>query len=87
MRYVEAKLEIQRHDEAYRIYLTDALQTISENVSKLTGGQYMTKRFADVGQIETEKKTEPKQKIETRSAQQIATDMWVRMKGGGKNVT
>ena len=50
MRYVTAKLNIEQREKAYRIYVTDALQAISENTSKFAGGTYMKNRFADDAQ-------------------------------------
>lgn len=47
MRYVPIRLERERRDEAYRIYLTDTLKIISENTAKL-GGNAVSIRFYDI---------------------------------------
>lgn len=53
-------------DEAYRIYITDALKVISENTAKFASGQFMTKRYAELYDVP------PK---ETRTGAEIAADV------------
>lgn len=48
MRYAKARHEKESRDYAYRIYVTDALRTISETLANAEGGQYMSKRFVDL---------------------------------------
>ena len=48
MRYVMARYENYQRELAYRIYITDALRSISENTAKFGGGGYMKVRFADI---------------------------------------
>lgn len=48
MRYVMARYESEQRELAYRIYISDALRTISENAAKIGGGGYMKVRFADI---------------------------------------
>lgn len=48
MRYVEAKLEIEKRDEMYRFYLTDALKAVAENTARLVGGTVMNYRYKDI---------------------------------------
>lgn len=48
MRYVLARFEIYQRELAYRIYISDALQNISENTAKFGSGRYMKVRFADI---------------------------------------
>lgn len=48
MRYVMARYEREQRELAYRIYISDALRTISENTAKFGGGGYMKVRFADI---------------------------------------
>ena len=48
MRYVMARYEREQRELAYRIYISDALRTISENTAKFGGGGYMKARFADI---------------------------------------
>lgn len=35
------------HEELYKIYVTDALQIISENTARYSGGKSMSKRYWD----------------------------------------
>lgn len=68
---------IKRQDEglALRLYVTDCLQAISENVAKRISGKYVKIRYADA--------IKP-QKVETRTAEQIISEMQEKMnKMGG----
>lgn len=53
-------------DEAYRIYITDALKVISENTAKFASRQYMDRRYAEL--YDTPQK-------ETRTGAEIAADV------------
>ena len=59
MRYVNARLEEERREEAYRIYVTKSLQLIPQN-------KCLTKDYEDF--------INPK-KIDNRSGEEIATDI------------
>lgn len=48
MRYVMARFEVEQREQAYRIYVTDALRAISESAAKLGGGSYIQVRYADM---------------------------------------
>ena len=52
MRYVEARLTEKTHALIYRIYVTDALQTITGNTGNVAGafggGQSISKRYHDI---------------------------------------
>lgn len=68
---------IKRQDEglALRLYVTDCLQSITENTAKKIGGKYVKMRYADI--------IKP-QKVETRTAEQIISEMQEKMnKMGG----
>lgn len=41
-------LKKQSQEQVYRIYVTDALKTITENTAKYAGGSYMKARYFDV---------------------------------------
>ena len=41
-------LKKQDQEKAYRVYVTDALKTITENTAKYAGGSYMKVRYFDV---------------------------------------
>lgn len=43
-----ACVERDQRELAYRIYVTDALRSISENTAKFGGGGYLRARFADI---------------------------------------
>lgn len=66
MRYCLAKREEKQLDEAYRIYVTEALRAISESSARSSGGGYVTTRYADI--------VKPK-KPETRSGEEIISHM------------
>lgn len=59
MRYVEARVEENNRDEAYRIFVTKSLQLIPQN-------RYITKDFKDVLNPE---------KTDDRTADQIVIDV------------
>lgn len=54
----------QQEEEAYRIYVTDALKTITENTCRFNGGGTMSKRWYDL--------TKP---ADTRTAEEIADEV------------
>lgn len=61
MRYVVLRWQKERQMLAYRIYITDALQTIAENTAKMVdGGKYLPKRYYDVisNNVQKEEKAE-----------------------------
>ena len=71
MRYVVARFKQERKDTAYRIYLTDCLRNIGENiacVSKMSGGegQYISTRYAEILYPKPE---------ETRTGAEIIADL------------
>lgn len=35
-------------DDAYRVYVTDALKVIGENTAKYAGGNYLSARYTDI---------------------------------------
>ena len=67
MRYVTARYNQQMRDLAYRIYLTDGLKSISENLSRVGGGSYLNARFADL--IDNNKP------IDKRTGDEVAADV------------
>lgn len=59
MRYVEARVEENNRDEAYRIFVTRSLQLIPQS-------KYITKDFNDILHPE---------KVDNRTADEIASDV------------
>lgn len=62
----------------YRVYVTDALQIISENTAMAIqkGGRYMAQRYADIAYTDrTEQEEDP------RTCKEIVTDMWRNLRG------
>jgi len=55
-------LKKQMQEKAYRIYVTDALKTITENTAKYAGGSYIKGRYFDL---------EGPKPLETRTPNQI----------------
>ena len=66
MRYAIVRYQSQQRDLAYRIYVADCLRIISENTSKMSGGSYITNKFADI--------INPKP-VDNRTGEQIAADI------------
>lgn len=66
----------RQKEKIYKIYVTDALKTISENTAGGQNRAAMTKRWIDL--------IEPKVITETRSAEEIISDFKSRLnkKGG-----
>lgn len=74
MRYVEARAEKQRRDNAYRYYVTDCLYAIAN------GGFTVKQRYADI--IDPE--PEPENPKDTRTQAEIVAQVWRGIKGGEK---
>ena len=70
-------LKKQNQDQAYRVYVTDALKTITENTAKYAGGSYMKGRYYDL---------ENPKPVETRTSQEIISNMKAKIAriGGGE---
>lgn len=64
-----ARLNERARDEAYRIYVTDALKITAENTARYAGGSYMRARYADA--------IRPKKRDE-RSCEEITADVVAR---------
>lgn len=43
-----ALLKQQAKDDAYKVYITEALRFISENTAKYTGGGYIKVKYTDI---------------------------------------
>lgn len=67
MRYVNARYNQQRRDLAYRIYVSDGLKAISENLSRVGGGSYLNARYADL--------IDDNKPIDTRTGDEVAADV------------
>lgn len=69
MRYVIARLQTERRDEAYRFYVTEGIKAISKAVSNgLGAGSYLKSSLADIlGEGE-----EP----DSRSLEEIVDHVW-----------
>lgn len=61
----------------YRVYVTDALQIISENTGvAIPKGRYMAQRYADIVYTDnTEQEDDP------RTCTEIVSDMWRKLRG------
>lgn len=53
-----------RERELFEVYLTDGLKTISESISSLFGGRYLSKRYYDILRPPKPIKESPKQIID-----------------------
>jgi len=65
MRYVTARWKEKQRDDAYRIYITDALMAISNNTMTFGGGSSISVRFADLIY----------RKQDTRTGDEVAADV------------
>ena len=54
---------------AYRVYVTDVLRVMNENVAKIAGGSVLKMRYMDILKPQKEKY------IEDKSAQEIVNDI------------
>lgn len=66
----------QDQEQAYRVYVTDALKAITENTAKYAGGSYMKARYYDA---------ENPKPVETRTGNEIIAQMKAKIAriGGG----
>ena len=72
-----ALLKKQAQEQAYRVYVTDALKTITENTARYAGGSYMKGRYYDPENPKPE---------ETRTPEQIIANMKAKIaRIGGEN--
>lgn len=69
MRYCTARGNERERNEAYRVYVTDALRIVSENTAKFVGGHSIGKRYIDV--------VRPRKQDE-RSCEEITADIIAR---------
>lgn len=64
-----ARLNEKARNDAYRIYVTDALRIVGENTARYASGNYIKARYADM--------IEPK-KQDNRTCEEITADVVVR---------
>ena len=77
MQYVAARLRQESDVRAYRFYISDALQMITENAASRDGQvRYLAQRYADVVD-----RTPDEQENDPRSCTEIVADMWAKLRG------
>lgn len=64
-----ARLNEKARNDAYRIYVTDALRLVAENTARYASGDYIKARYADM--------IEPK-KQDNRTCEEITADIVAR---------
>lgn len=64
-----ARLNEKARNDAYRIYVTDALRLVAENTARYASGDYIKVRYADM--------IEPK-KQDNRTCEEITADIVAR---------
>lgn len=64
-----ARLNEKARNDAYRIYVTDALRFVAENTARYAGGSYIKARYSDM--------IEPK-KQDNRTCEEITADVVAR---------
>lgn len=76
MRYVVSMLYKHNAETAYRVYISDALQALTENTAHLSGsGKVMPNRWYDIMYPKPEKVIEE----DTRSCKEITISVWKNM--------
>ena len=73
-------------EQAYRVYVTDALKIIGENTAKYAGGSYMKVRYLDVENPKPEETRTPEEVIATKNRLCLRVDregLSGAVKGGG----
>lgn len=48
MQYCKAKAEQERQQHIYRLYMSDAIMALLEDVTQAFGGKQMTQRYYDI---------------------------------------
>lgn len=64
-----ARLNEKARNDAYRIYVTDALRLVAENTARYVSGDYIKMRYAEI--------IEPK-KQDNRTCEEITADIVAR---------
>ena len=64
-----ARIKEKARNDAYRIYVTDALRLVAENTARYASGDYIKARYADI--------IEPK-KQDNRTCEEITADIVAR---------
>lgn len=78
MRYVEARFDDNKREEAYRIYVTEALRMISKSTAGMVGGTYMSRTYMDILKPAPEKPQESADDI----VRGITERLHLHVKGG-----
>lgn len=73
MRYVGARFNIAKREEAYRFFIGDAVRILTENTAKIAnGGTYIEDNIRDIVY------PKPKPEEDKRSCAEIVAEMWAR---------
>ena len=64
-----ARLNEKARNDAYRIYVTDALRIVAENTARYAGGNYIKARYAEI--IEAKRQ-------DNRTCEEITADIIAR---------
>lgn len=67
LRLIMAAWSQQQDEKAYRVYMSDAVMTLTETVAKSFGGKYIGHRYIDF--------VEPPKQEKTRSSEEIIEDV------------
>ena len=77
-------LKLNREKKLYQVYVTDALMAIADNTTHLVGhsgvvdyGRTIKERWIDL----IEKTFEPERPVDNRPSEEIAKDIWSRIRG------
>ena len=79
-----SSLKLNNEEKAFKIYVTDALMAIANNTTHIVGaqgvvdyGMTITQRWIELNS----KPSEPEKPEDNRSSEEIAVDMWNRIRG------
>jgi len=73
MNYVRSRWSKRLRDQTYQVYVTDCLQTISENTARFAGGHHMTKRYYDIVNRTPEAPVQSEEEIRANVAERLRT--------------
>ena len=79
MRMVSEYWNQRQEEKAYRVYISDAIMTLSETVAKAVGGKYIGHRYIDY--------IDPPKPEETRGGEEIIADISAKLERMGGDGT
>lgn len=82
--HVLAEIKKQNEEKAYKIYITDSLRAITNNIAQEASQEryysIMPMRWIDI----IDARDEPQEQEDPRSCEEIAADIWKKIRGKGE---